>query len=274
MTVTIGDVVSAVGSSFPVEWAEPWDRVGLLAGDPTREVTGVVCALDPTRAAIAQAATTGANLLVTHHPAFLEPVSIVRPGPGPGGVLFDALDAGVALLNAHTNLDRAPRAGRLLPERLGLNCVGPVESRTQPMSLLTVFVPSESANAVTKAMIEAGAGGIGEYTGCSFATSGAGAFTPPEGGAPAVGVPGAASTAPEDRVELVCAPHLTAQVVAVARAVHPYEEPLIVVSEVAIARSVPRMGMLCETGYGTLGALAAAALEAFGVTPRVWGDTR
>jgi putative NIF3 family GTP cyclohydrolase 1 type 2 len=69
--VTVGDVERAIAKRFPTEWAEEWDRVGLLAGDPDREVTGVVLALDPTRAAIAHAAGVGANVVVTHHPAFL-----------------------------------------------------------------------------------------------------------------------------------------------------------------------------------------------------------
>ncbi len=72
---------------------------------------------------------------------------------------------------------------------------------------------------------------------------------------------------------MVCAPSAVGAVVAAARATHPYEEPLIVTETVAIARSVARMGMLCELPErGTLTDLASTVARAFGVTPRVWGD--
>ena len=164
---TVADIERAVSDAFPLEWAEEWDKVGLLAGDRDREVTGVVFALDPTRAALSECVRLGANVLVTHHPAFLTPPSVVRPGRGPGGVVFAALDAGIALVNAHTNLDRAPAAASLLADALGLTVVKPIERRTMPMAHVTVFVPAASSERVVDAMLGAGAGRIGEYSGCS-----------------------------------------------------------------------------------------------------------
>ena len=169
--VTVGRIELAIASAFPPEWAEEWDRVGLLAGDPEREVTGVALALDPTRGAIAECVRRGANVLVTHHPAFLTPPATIRPGRGAGGVVYSAMDAGVALVNAHTNLDRAPGAGALIASALGLEVTKPIERRTMPMSLITVFVPSPSAEKVIAAMLGAGAGRIGEYSGCSFTSA-------------------------------------------------------------------------------------------------------
>ncbi len=60
----------------------------MTVGDPARLVTGVAVALDPTVEAIENAANAGANVLVTHHPAFLQPpYSFCRPRrwrPNPG----------------------------------------------------------------------------------------------------------------------------------------------------------------------------------------------
>lgn len=272
--VTVGDIDRAIAKRFPHEWAEDWDRVGLLAGDPEREVTGVVLSLDPTREAITRASELGANVLVTHHPAFLKTPNWLTPGRGAAGVLFSAMDARVALVNAHTNLDRAPAAGRLLPEALGLEPVKPVERSTMPMTLVTVYVPASHAERVAAAMAGAGAGRVGEYEGCRFVSAeGEGSFTPASGTSPFTGTPGEPSTATEARLEMV-APRARARgVVGAARGAHPYEEPLITAADVEIARSAARMGMLNRAPAGlTLGSLAALAAGTFNITPRVWGD--
>ena len=133
--VTVRDLDRALAAAFPHEWAEEWDRVGLLAGDPDAAVTGVLVALDPTREAVAHARRIGANVLITHHPAFLEPPCWLTPGRGAAGVLFDALSGGVALLAAHTNLDRAPAASGVLPALLGLTPLAPLERSPLPARL-------------------------------------------------------------------------------------------------------------------------------------------
>jgi len=270
---TVGAVARAVAREFPVEWAEPWDRVGLLAGNPDRPVTGVLVTLDPTPDAIARAHASGANVVVSHHPAFLTPPERITPGRGPAGVIFGALDRGIALIAAHTNLDRAPAAGELLPRALGLEPDRRIERGLMRMALVTVYVPPADAERVTAAMAGAGAGRIGDYERCSFSASGTGAFTPAPDAAPAVGTPGEPSTAEEVRLEMVAPPHLARGVASAARAAHPYEEPLVTVAEVDIARSLARMGMLSRAADGaTLADLARVAADAFGITPRVWGD--
>ncbi|HEY5541131.1 MAG TPA: Nif3-like dinuclear metal center hexameric protein [Coriobacteriia bacterium] len=272
--VTVADIERAVAAAFPPEWAEAWDRVGLLAGDPQRQVTGVTLALDPTRSAIASAVASGDNVLLTHHPAFLKTPNWLTPGRGSAGVLFSAMDSGVALVNAHTNLDRAPGAGELLPRALGLTPLKPIERSLMPMTLVTVFVPESHAQRVTDAMAGAGAGRVGEYEAASFTSAaGTGAFVPGSSASPFVGEPGQPTAAAEVRVEMV-APRAKARgVVGAARGAHPYEEPLIVAADVEIARSSARMGMLNRAPEDlTLRGLAALAAHAFNITPRIWGD--
>lgn len=271
---TVGDIDRAIAHRYPHEWAEGWDRCGLLAGDPGREVTGVVLALDPTLAVITRAAELGANVVVTHHPAFLTTPNWLTPGRGSAGVIFAALDNGIALVNAHTNLDRAPAAGRLLPKTLGLTPIKPIERALMPMTLITVFSPPSHADGIAAAMAGAGAGRVGDYEGASFTSAeGTGVFVPGQSTSPLTGEPGRPSSATEVRVEMV-APRAKARgVVGAARGAHPYEEPLIVAADVEIARSSARMGMLNGVSPAlTLEALAVAAAAAFHTTPRVWGN--
>ena len=124
----VNDIVDIVAAAFPPEAAEGWDRPGLSVGDPDAEVRGVACALDVTPATIRAAADAGCNVLVTHHPAFLEapfPVTPdVRSSSLAGACVWDAARRGVALVAAHTNLDRSEAALDLGAELLGLRRLG------------------------------------------------------------------------------------------------------------------------------------------------------
>ena len=99
----VGELVSALNRMFPPADAEPWDRTGLLVGDPSAKIEGVACALDPTVPAVREAAQLGANVLVTHHPAFLDAPDEFMPLSAracvPGSVVFEAARLGVALAN-------------------------------------------------------------------------------------------------------------------------------------------------------------------------------
>ncbi len=271
--VRVSDIERAIAMRFPLERAEDWDRCGLLAGDPDALVTGVVLALDPTVAAVQATVARGANVLVTHHPAFLKPPQWLTPGRGSAGVVFSALSSGVALINAHTNLDRDAEAQGLLPSLLGYLPVKPLERSIMPLSLVTVFAPPVAADKIVDAMAGAGAGHVGEYDKCSFWTEGTGCFTPGASATPFTGAVGSASQAIEVRIEMVAPRTRVRGVVAAAVAAHPYETPLVTASEVAVARNSARLGMICTVAEpASLRVLAARASSVFGVTPRVWGD--
>lgn len=121
-TLTVGALEAALLAEVPASDAEGWDRTGMTVGDPARLVEGVAVALDPTVDAVREAASRGANVLLTHHPAYLEapdafgPASSVAANPGAG--VWAAVEGGVALIALHTALDVSPRAARVLPGML------------------------------------------------------------------------------------------------------------------------------------------------------------
>lgn len=110
MTVRLADVLTVLENMFPLAWAESWDRVGLVAGDPTWEIHQVRLAVDPTVAEAHAAATHPGTLLLTHHPLLLKGESFLSTESGKGAVITALLRSSSALWCGHTNSDRS-RAG-------------------------------------------------------------------------------------------------------------------------------------------------------------------
>jgi dinuclear metal center YbgI/SA1388 family protein len=104
---TVADVVAAVHRRYDPAGAEAWDAVGLVCGDPASPVLRVLFAVDPTEAVAAEAIAWGTDVLITHHPLLLRPVSSVAATDPAGRTITRLLGHGCALLAAHTNADVA-----------------------------------------------------------------------------------------------------------------------------------------------------------------------
>lgn len=89
---------------------------------------------------------------------------------------------------------------------------------------IVVFVPKSHTDIVRKAMGDAGAGKIGNYSHCSYSVDGIGRFLPLEGANPTIGEVGKPEEVQEERVECVCDKNEAKVVIAAMRKVHPYEE--------------------------------------------------
>ena len=60
-------VLEEIDRAAPFALAADWDNVGLMVGDPDREVRRLGIALDPLPEAVAEAAERGCEALLTHH---------------------------------------------------------------------------------------------------------------------------------------------------------------------------------------------------------------
>ena len=258
-TVRIQDLVGLVHSLFPPSLAEEWDNCGLQIGDPAAQVERVLVALDPTEAALARAVGVGAGMLLTHHPLLLRPLRSVTPVDEAGRVVLAAAREQVAILAAHTNLDRA--AGGLndwLAARLGLATCQPLAAGDADLLKLVVFVPAGHEEPVAEALFAAGAGTIGGYDRCSFRSAGTGTFRPGPGSQPFQGQVGQTEAAAELRLETILPRALVNKALDKLRRAHPYEE--VAFDLIPLANRRP------DVGLGRIGRLASPCdLEAFAV---------
>lgn len=248
MSVRLGDVIAVLDAAYPPALAESWDSVGLVCGDPDDLVDSVTVAVDATAAVLDDALTAGSNLVLAHHPLLLRGVDTVAADTAKGALIHRLIRAGAALFTAHTNADSAaPGVSDALAEAIGLDVRGVLAPQFTDYDKYVVFVPSGAADAVRRAMFDAGGGQIGDYAECSWTASGTGQFLPLEGSDPMIGRRGVVEQVAEDRMEMIAPARLRCAMVAALRAAHPYEEPAFDVLPMAPAPS--------GTGLGRVGVL-------------------
>ena len=245
----LAEIVAAMSGWYEPGWAESWDAVGLVCGDPSEPVERILLAVDAVPATVAEATQLGVQLVITHHPLLLTAVHGVPADDPKGALVHRMIRSGIAHLVAHTNADVAdPGVSDALGDVLGLadtRALEPAPGAT--MDKLVVFVPVADTDRLIDALAEAGAGSIGDYDRCAWTTEGVGTFRPLHGARPTVGRVGEVETVQEARVEMVVPQGRRAEVVAALRAAHPYEEPafdLLVQAPIPTGRGLGRIGAM------------------------------
>ncbi|MFI6507709.1 Nif3-like dinuclear metal center hexameric protein [Streptosporangium sp. NPDC050855] len=118
---TLAEIVTELETRYDPRWAESWDAVGLVCGDPAAEVRRILFAVDPTAAVAEEALDWGAGLIVTHHPLYLRGTTSVAATTPKGRLVHTLIRNDVALFAAHTNADVAdPGVSDALARAVGL----------------------------------------------------------------------------------------------------------------------------------------------------------
>jgi dinuclear metal center YbgI/SA1388 family protein len=274
----LAELIAVLDGWFDPRWAEPWDAVGLVCGDPDEPVERVLLAVDAVPATVAEAVQGGAGLLLTHHPLLLTGVHGVPATDPKGRLVHRMIRAGLAHFVAHTNADVArPGVSDALAGRLGLGGLRPLEPQPEEaLDKLVTFVPHEHAERLVDALAAAGAGHIGDYDRCAWQTGGEGTFRPLAGADPAIGRIGEIERVAETRVEMVLPQRRRTDVIAALRSVHPYEEPafdLLTMAPIPGRRGTGRVGELPEAvPLAEFVRRAAAVLPATAWGVRAAGD--
>jgi dinuclear metal center YbgI/SA1388 family protein len=247
----VRDVIAAVDGLAPFDLAESWDHVGLQIGAPGDEVHRVLVTLEVDDAVLDEASRRGCDLLLVHHPLIFDPLARLSDDTEAGRLALRAARDGVAVIAAHTNLDKA-RGGiaDVVAGMLGLKATAPLAPAAADSLKLVGFVPADDADLVRKAMFAAGAGVIGEYEHCSWAVAGQATFFGREGTDPTVGVAGRDEAVGELRLEVIFPRRLRRRVTGAYVAAHPYEEPAFDV--------YPVENEVASLGLGRVGELPSA----------------
>jgi dinuclear metal center YbgI/SA1388 family protein len=220
-------VSGCLESVAPVALACDWDNVGLLVGDGDAGVSKLLLCIDLTEAVLDEAIARGCEMVMAYHPPIFRGLKTITASRAP--VVYRAIRAGVAVYSMHTALDvAAGGTNDTLAEVVGLVDAQPLEESPSPAECkMVVFVPAEALPEVSAAAFSAGAGRIGTYRDCSYASQGVGTFYGEAGSAPAVGNADEAMRVDEIRLEMICPAALVDFVSSAVVSAHPYETPAI-----------------------------------------------
>jgi dinuclear metal center YbgI/SA1388 family protein len=218
----------------PLRYAESWDNVGLLAGDPEQNVGRVMLTIDYTSGVAAEAVEGKCDCVIAYHPPIFQAMKRVTAG----SLVFDAIRRGIAIYSPHTALDAAEGGTNdVLADALMMVDRGPMkllEGKATQYKLVT-FVPKEAVEKVSAALFAAGAGRIGEYSSCSFRSEGTGTFFGEAGSKPTVGRAGKLEQVEEVRLETLVPIQSVDGIVRALKQAHPYEEAAFDLVQLAAA---------------------------------------
>ena len=223
----ISEITSFIESVAPLAMQESYDNAGLIAGNRDAEATGALICLDVTEEVVDEAISLGYNLIVAHHPFVFGGLKKFSGDSPVERTLVKAIKNDIAVYAAHTNLDNmlANGVNSKIASKLGLTDTRILAPMSGNLRKIVVFAPASHAEAVRNAMLDAGAGHIGNYSHCSYNLQGQGTFKASNGCKPFVGEIGKTHFEDETRIETIAPAHTVGKVVSAMLAAHPYEEP-------------------------------------------------
>jgi hypothetical protein len=131
----------------------------------------------------------------------------------------------MAIYAAHTNLDNIIEGvNHKIADKLNLKNRQVLLPKENMLMKLFTFVPVEHAEKVRSAIFMAGGGNIGNYSECSFNSTGTGTFKAGENTNPYVGEQGKRHEEDEIKMEMIFPAYYKTQIIGALMQAHPYEE--------------------------------------------------
>ena len=245
---TIKDVVSYLETIAPSSLQESYDNAGLIVGDFSQEVKGILVSLDCTEDIIQEAVKNKCNLVISHHPVVFSGLKKLNGKTYVERTVISAIQNGVAVYAIHTNLDNViDGVNKKICVKLGLVNLKILSPKKNQLRKLVTFCPDDHAEKVRSALFDEGCGRIGSYDECSYNVQGTGTFRALEGADPYVGKKGVRHSESEIRIECVFQAHLEEKIIRALMNAHPYET--VAYDIYVLENSNP------ETGSGMVGDL-------------------
>ncbi|MBT8259098.1 MAG: Nif3-like dinuclear metal center hexameric protein, partial [Bacteroidia bacterium] len=223
--MTVRDVIRELDSIAPLAYAEDFDNVGLLVGNPQQEVTGILVTLDTLESVVDEAIDKDCNCIVSFHPIIFKGLKKITGSNYVEKAVMRAIRNDVAILCIHTALDNALEGvNDRICEQLDLLNRKILIPKEETIRKLTTYVPVEKHETVRKALFKAGAGEIGKYSNCSFNIDGTGTFKGDDTSTPSYGEKGVFHSEKEINLTLTFQKHLESGILKALFEAHPYEE--------------------------------------------------
>jgi len=221
----LSELVDHLNQAIPLSLQEGYDNSGLQVGNDGREINSGLLTLDVKEEVIEEAVQKECGIVISHHPLIFNGLKRIDKKTPAGRIIFRAINNGIAIYSAHTNLDVLKNGVSFRMARtLGLENLSVLQSLKNRLLKLVTFIPDEHLEKVRDAVFSAGAGITGNYDKCGFTVDGTGSFRAGEGAEPFIGEKGKMHFEKEVRFETVLFSHLRDKVIKALLDAHPYEE--------------------------------------------------
>lgn len=105
--MTVKQITEAIEEFAPLALQESYDNSGLIVGQSDRHVRSALVCVDITEPVIREAIETGAEMIISHHPAIFHAIKRLNSASYIERVVETAVKHDIALYACHTNLDSA-----------------------------------------------------------------------------------------------------------------------------------------------------------------------
>ena len=229
----------------PLQYAEDFDNVGLLVGNPNDETSGILVTHDCLEEVVDEAIERDCNLIVCFHPILFKGLKRFTENSHVVRSVRKAIKNEVAIYAIHTALDNQAHGVSFgLSQSLGLTNTSVLLPKKNTVMKLNFYVPQAQAEQVRNALFAAGAGKLGNYDECSFSSAGEGSFRPLQNSTPYVGKKGERHIEDELQIQMVFQKHLATQIIEALVSSHPYEEVAYEITSLANPKQNLGMGMI------------------------------
>jgi dinuclear metal center YbgI/SA1388 family protein len=221
----VAEITKFLESIAPLNYQEDYDNAGLIVGNHNDEIHAALVALDCTEQIVDEAIAKNCNLIITHHPIVFKGLKKLNGKNYVERVVLKAIKNNIALYAIHTNLDHvANGVSGMICKKLGIVNGKILAPKNKLLQKLVTFCPVANADEVRKALFNAGAGNIGNYSECSFNAEGLGTFKGNDLANPYIGEKGVQHRENEVRIETVFKVQDERKIVLALLESHPYEE--------------------------------------------------
>ena len=252
--MTIRDITACIEEIAPLNYAEGFDNVGLLIGNYTTKVSGVIVTLDTLENVVDEAIEKKCNLIVSFHPIIFSGLKKLNGKNYVERVVLKAIKNDIAIYAIHTALDNSFQGvNAKICEILGLQNKKILIPQKNTIKKLTTYAPKDNAEEVRLALFQAGAGNIGNYDNCSYNTEGFGTYRGNEDSNPSIGIKGEQHTEKETFISVIFEKHNEKSILTALFNAHPYEEVAYDI--------VPLDNVNKEIGIGMIGELTEEKSE-------------
>ncbi len=158
----------------PLSYQESYDNSGLIVGNASLNITGVLLCLDSVESVLDEAIEKGCNLIIAHHPIVFSGLKRFNGNNYVERVVIKAIKHDIAIYACHTNLDNVHQGvNAKICEKIGLINTQILAPKAV-WKKLNVYLSTDAVDSLRNTLLKIGAGQFDDKINVSYTGIGAG----------------------------------------------------------------------------------------------------